>query len=313
MNKNLLTLAFLILLPFIGNSQDFVDALRYSSLRTEGTARSGGMGNAFGSLGGDFTAIGINPAGLGIYRSSEFAISPNFSFLEAKSVYLNNTASENDYRLGLGNVSYVGSFKTKAGNASGLVSANFGIGYNRIRDFNSMNLISGDNAGASFMDYIAENANANDWSDFYEELAWKTDVLQYDTQQKVYWHDLEEAGYGQSQRKSITKRGSLDEYTIGLGLNFNHKLYLGGSIGIADLYYSEATSLEEYDKDNSVPFLNDFAFDTYLRTYGTGVNFKLGAIFKPVNNLRIGASIATPTFYNLSDRFENLHGIIDYL
>jgi hypothetical protein len=303
MNKNLATLVILILLPFIGFSQDFVDALRYSSLRMEGTARSGGMGNAFGSLGGDFTAIGINPAGLGIYRSSEFAFSPNFGFLNTTSNYIGTTANENDYRMGLGNVSYVGTFKTKSNSTSGLVSVNFGIGYNRVKDFRSMNLISGHDAKASFMDYIAENANADDWSDFYEELAWKTDVLQFDTNQKVYWHDLQDAGYGQSQRKSIAKKGSLDEYTIGLGLNFNHKLYLGGSIGITDLFYSEASTLEEYDKDNSVPFLNSFAFDTHLRTYGTGVNFKLGAIFKPVNNLRLGASLATPTFYNLSDRF----------
>lgn len=303
MNKNFVTLAMLIVLPFIGVSQDFVDALRYSSLRMEGTARSGGMGNAFGSLGGDFTAIGINPAGLGIYRSSEFAFSPSFGYMNSSSNYIGTSANENDYRLGLGNVSYVGTIKTKSGSSSGLVSVNFGIGYNRAKDFRSLNLISGQNAQSSFMDYIAENANADDWSDFYEELAWKTDVLQFDTDQKVYWHDIQDAGYGQSQRKSIAGKGSMDEYTIGLGLNFNHKFYLGGSLGITDLFFSEATNLEEYDKDNSIPFMNNFAFGTHLRTYGTGVNFKLGAIFKPVNNLRLGASIATPTFYNLSDRF----------
>jgi hypothetical protein len=304
MNKNLLTISLLILLPFIGVAQDMVDALRYSSVRTEGTARSGSMGNAFGALGGDFTAVGINPAGLGIYRSSEFAVSPNFGFLKSSSNYLQNTASDNDYKMGLGNVSYVGTINTKSGNSSGLVSINFGIGYNRLKDFNNISLIEGHNAKASFMDYIAENANRDDWSDFYEELAWKTDVLLYDTNQKFYWHDLQDAGYGQSQRKSIVKKGSLDEYTLGIGLNFNHKLYLGGSLGITDLYYSESGLLEENDDKNTVPFLNNFSFDTYLRTYGTGFNFKLGAIFKPVNSIRLGASISTPTFYTLNDRFK---------
>jgi hypothetical protein len=304
MNKNLLTISLLIFLPFIGGAQDFVDALRYSSVKIEGTARSGGMGNAFGALGGDFTGVGINPAGLGIYRSSEFAVSPNFGFLKSSSMYLKNPASENDYKMGLGNVSYVGIFNTKGGNSSGLVSVNFGIGYNRLKDFNNLALIEGHNAKASFMDYIAENANLNDWSDFYEELAWKTDVLLYDTNQKVYWHDLQDAGYGQSQRKSIVKKGSLDEYTLGIGLNFNHKLYLGGSLGITDLYYSESGLLEENDEKNSIPFFNNFAFDTYLRTYGTGFNVKLGVIFKPVNSIRLGASLSTPTFYTLNDRFK---------
>jgi hypothetical protein len=304
MNKNLLIISLLIILPFVGGAQDFVDALRYSSLKLEGTARSGGMGNAFGALGGDFTAAGINPAGLGIYRSSEFAVSPNFGFLKSSSTYLNNPASDSDYKMGLGNVSYVGTIIPKSGNSIGLVSVNYGIGYNRVKDFNNLALIEGHNAKASFMDYIAENANMDDWSDFYEELAWKTDVLQYDTNQKVYWHDLQDAGYGQSQRKSIVKKGSLDEYTLGIGLNFNHKLYLGGSLGITDLYYSESSSLEEVDDKNIVPFLNNFAFDTYLRTYGTGFNFKLGAIYKPVNSVRLGASICTPTFYKLNDRFK---------
>jgi hypothetical protein len=304
MNKNLLTIGLLIILPCMVHAQDMVDALRYSSLKIEGTARSGAMGNAFGALGGDFTAVGINPAGLGIYRSSEFAVSPNFGFLKTNSTYLSNPASDSDYRMGLGNVSYVGTINTKAGSSSGLVSVNFGIGYNRLKDFNNRALIVGHNAKASFMDYIAENANFNDWSDFYEELAWKTDVLQYDTNQKVYWHDLQDAGYGQSQRKSIIKKGSLDEYTLGLGLNFNHKLYLGGSLGITDLYYSESGLLEENDDKNIVPFLNSFGFETYLRTYGTGFNFKLGAIYKPVNSVRLGVSLSTPTFYSLSDRFK---------
>jgi hypothetical protein len=303
MNRLFLSLGLCILLPLSGYSQDFVDALRYSSLKIEGTARSGGMGNAFGALGGDFTAVGINPAGLGIYRTSEFAISPNFGMWETKANYLGSTATENDYKIGLGNVSYVGTIKSKSGGSTGLVSVNFGLGYNRLKDFNSMSLIEGHNAKASFLDYVADNANANDWSDFYEELAWKTDVLLYDTNTKVYWHDAMDAGYGQSQRKSINKRGALDEYTLGLGLNFSHRLYLGASLGIDDLYYHEYSTLEEYDDKGKIPFLNSFDFNTSLRTLGTGFNFKLGAIFKPINSLRLGASLSTPTFFSLKDRF----------
>ena len=73
------------------------------------------------------------------------------------------------------------------------------------------------------MDHVASNANIGNWSDFYEELAWNTDLLLYDENNDVYWHDIEEGGYGQSQQKSISRQGSLDEYSIGMGLNFNHK------------------------------------------------------------------------------------------
>jgi hypothetical protein len=304
MNKNILAIGILILLPLWNMAQDFTDALRYSAVRMEGTARSGGMGNAFGALGGDFTAVGINPAGLGIYRSSEFSLTPNFGMTEVQANYSGSSASENNYKLAFNNVSYVGSFTSKKGSYSGLVSVNFGIGFNRLKDFNSMSLIETSNAKSSFMDYIADNANRNDWSDFYEELAWQTDLLLHDTVQNVYWHDTQDAGYGQSQRKSISKEGTLDEYTLAIGFNFNHKFYLGASLGINDLYYRESSTIREADDKNKIPYMNSFSFSSNLRTYGTGYNFKLGAIFKPVNQVRLGVSIATPTFFNMNDKFE---------
>jgi len=304
MKKIILAVVFISMLPFGAITQDFVDALRYSSVRIEGTARSGGMGNAFGALGGDFTAAGINPAGLGVYRSAEFAFSPGFGMNESNSRYLGNTLNENSYKLGFSNLSYVAALKTKSTNSGGLVSVNIGIGYNKMKDFHSYSIAEGNNAKSSFMDYIVDNANRNDWSDFYEELAWKTDILLYDTNQKEYWHDIRDAGYGQSQRKSFNRKGSLDEYTLGLGLNFAHRLYLGASLGITDLYFRELTTLSEWDKNNDIPFFNDYQFNTALRTIGTGYNLKLGVIYKPVNQIRLGASVSTPTFYNLSDDFE---------
>ncbi len=304
MNKNLLAIGLLILLPVWSGAQDFVDALRYSSAKIEGTARSGGMGNAFGALGGDFTAVGINPAGLGIYRSSEFAFTPNFGMTEVNSRYLGNSMTENDYKLRFNNISYVGAFNSKGGGSGSLVTVNFGLGFNRLKDFNSISIIEGFNADASFMDYITENANFDDWSEYYEELAWQSDLLLYDTEGKVYWNDIQDAGYGQSQRKSITREGSLDEYTLALSLNFNHRFYLGASLGIDDLYYKESSTLREKDDNNHIPYVNQYSFSSHLRTYGTGYNFKLGAIFKPVNEVRLGLSLATPTFFQMNDRFE---------
>jgi long-subunit fatty acid transport protein len=45
-------------------------------------------------------------------------------------------------------------------------------------------------------------------------------------------------------------------------------------------------------------------FNSFLRTSGTGYNGKLGLIFKPIHQIRLGASVHTPTFYNLHDVFE---------
>ncbi|MCC8034918.1 MAG: transporter, partial [Rikenellaceae bacterium] len=53
------------------------DLFRLSSTGTQfGTARSVAMGSAFTSLGADLVSMHINPAGLGMYQTSEIGITP---------------------------------------------------------------------------------------------------------------------------------------------------------------------------------------------------------------------------------------------
>ena len=59
----------------IANAQNEFDVLKLSTENLQRTARSLAMGNAFGGLGGDMSAISINPAGIGIYRKFEIAFS----------------------------------------------------------------------------------------------------------------------------------------------------------------------------------------------------------------------------------------------
>ena len=53
------------------------------------------------------------------------------------------------------------------------------------------------------------------------------------------------------------------------------------------------------------PFLifDKLIFRENLRTTGNGYTFKLGAIARPIDMLRIGFAYHLPTFYNLNDRF----------
>lgn len=303
MKRFLTVVTIIMLVPFLNQAQDLADALRYSGFQVQGTARSGGMGNAFGALGGDFTSVSINPAGIGLYRSGELTLTPTFGQTQVESSYLGSKMNDSKYNFSFNNISYVTAINTSNRSETGIISVNVGIGYNRLKDFNSTAIAEGHNVQGSFLDYVASNANIGDWSDYYEQLAWDTDLLLKDDN-NVYWHDVAEAGYGQSQQKSISKQGAIDEYSLALGLNFNHKLYLGASVGIMDIYYKETSQLTEWDKNNNIPYFNEMQFDSYLRTSGTGYNVKLGVIFKPTNEIRLGASIHTPTFYNLHDVFD---------
>lgn len=303
MKKYFAILAFVFIIPSIAYSQNMADALRYSGIQISGTARSGGMGNAFGALGGDFTSVSINPAGLGLYRSGEFSLTPTFGQTGITSSYLQNTMSDRKYNFSFDNISYVSSVNPRSFAGTVLTGITIGIGYNRLKDFNSNVLIGGDNAGSSILDNFASNANNGNWSDFYEELAWDTDLL-YKDDTDTYRHDMEYSSYGQSHQKTIVREGSMGEYSFSLGLNFNHKLYIGASLGIVDVYYKESSIHTEWDRNNSIASFNELQFNSILETTGTGYNGKLGIIYKPVNAVRLGISVHTPTFIFLNDIFE---------
>lgn len=323
MKKSIVILIITAFVPFMIQAQDMIDALRFSNFQVSGTARAGGMGNAFGALGGDFTSVSINPAGLGLYRSGEFSVTPKFNYSKIEGNYMNTTNEDSKYNFAMNNISYVTTIPTAMKSEAGIVSVNLGIGYNRLKDFNSNFMAGASGVGSSFLDDLIENANGKDvnngylWDDFYEELAYYNsetnsgaDLMYYDEDAGFWRSDIQQNpfdeeinNYPVSQLKTISKTGSIDEYTFAVGLNFNHNFYVGASLGIIDVYYRESTIYEEWDATGNIPTFESMEFDSYQRTTGTGYNFKLGIIYKPINEVRLGASIHTPTFYDMHDFF----------
>src|SRR5258705_6659478 len=83
-------------------AQEPADALRYSWLTQGGTARNQAIGGAGGSLGGEFSTMFVNPAGIGFYKTNEFVFTPNFAMQKTKSKYLGTSASvsKNNFNIG---------------------------------------------------------------------------------------------------------------------------------------------------------------------------------------------------------------------
>lgn len=61
-------------------AQTMTDALRLSQYGLNGTSNYISRAGAIGALGGDLTAASYNPAGLGIYTSSEFSLSSGLNW-----------------------------------------------------------------------------------------------------------------------------------------------------------------------------------------------------------------------------------------
>jgi len=63
------------------NAQVPDDALRTAWFTFNGSARYMSIGGVMGSLGGDITAAHVNPAGLGLYKTREYVLSPGFQLI----------------------------------------------------------------------------------------------------------------------------------------------------------------------------------------------------------------------------------------
>mgnify|MGYP001547934045 CR=1 FL=1 len=96
-----------LLLSVAARAQNETDALRYGELSTGATARSISLGGTGGSFGGDFSSLSINPAGLGVYRSSEVMITPTLRLNNARSTYFKNDTKDNNARMGISNFGVV--------------------------------------------------------------------------------------------------------------------------------------------------------------------------------------------------------------
>ena len=103
-----------------------------------------------------------------------------------------------------------------------------------------------------------------------------------------------------NQNLTINKEGFLNEYVFSFGANFNHKLYVGATIGMQDLYYNETST---YSEDGGFGY---FDYSKSASTRGFGYNFKLGVIYKPIPALRLGAAIHTPTFFDFKETYSDV-------
>ena len=114
-------------------AQGEMDAYKFSQYDISGTARYMSMGGAFGALGGDISSISTNPAGLGIYRSSEVLTTMSLSSVKAKTNWVGTKMDDSKTKFNFDNIAYVGYFPT--GNDEGVIGWDVGFSYNREKSF----------------------------------------------------------------------------------------------------------------------------------------------------------------------------------
>ncbi len=304
MKRNILTISLLALFAAGLYAQNEQDVLRYSFIQTGGTTRSLSMGGAIGAVGGDYAAANVNPAGLGIYRTGEFAFTGDYNTFSSKSWYLGEVMSDNGFKMGMSHFGLAMPLRFTRED-SPVKGITFGVGYNKLKDYGQNVTIKAFNYTNSLVDGFVRSANETDgqWDAFGDGLAWETYLIDYDSITGSYFSDFDNSHYGQLQRRTINTRGSLGEYDFSMGINFSDKLFFGATLGLQKVNYSEVWEHSEEDPNNDINFFNAFTYKNSLNTSGSGANLKLGLLAKPLEYLRVGVSIQTPTALKLQDNY----------
>jgi hypothetical protein len=312
MNKYILTaLSPIIPITILSNSasaQSILDAGKYGQTASFSTARSVGFGGALGSVGGDFGSVSVNPAGLGIYRSSEFMLTPGLRFSSADSKYTGSSIADNNVRFGFNNV---GAVFTEAASGKNYdkadwKSGSFAIGINRTADFSRTYNYEGSTNSSSASQYFEgdaynfPNSTSNDpGTPAY--LGYQSYLLG-----DFPYYTMVPYSAGINQKKTVQEKGGITELAISGGGNYRDKLMIGGTLGINFLNHRVNTSMYEETIDPAVSDSFDhFNYDERFKTNGAGVNLKLGAIYKFNDYFRAGLAFHTPTIYGLTEISSN--------
>jgi len=313
MKKSALILLILATALNTGLSQNADDALRFSQIFYNGTARFNSMGGAFTALGGDISSLNQNPAGLGVFRSSEISVSPQLYNFRSKTNFNGSYNSNYLYNFNLGQAGIVLNLVNNQ-SSSGLITLNFGYSYSLTNNFEETIKIDGKSEGSSILDFwkekidgIVDTTLVDDMNVADAYLAWYTyllDPLQgtNNTYGTVYTnYGRYSADYGKNITRLITNTGYSGEHAFALASNFSNKLFIGASLGITRVEYE--SKLEHSEKSDSVlaSGFRDFNYSYYYRNWGTGYSLKLGFIYKPIDPLRIGFSFQSPTLFRISE------------
>ena len=323
MKKVILLFITLFSLTYL-KAQDFTDALRFANDEINGTARFRAMGGAFGALGGDMSAININPASSVVFSQSEASFSLDYISVNNETNYYNDvrSTSENSFNLSQGG----GVFVYASNNPNTKWNKfSLGVAYDRTGNFNDSWTALGFNPSTSIAEYFrgfAEGLPLSDisilqgenLSEAYAEIG---SLFGFGNQQALLGYegflidpvsDTDDntsyinniVGGNYSQNYGLNSTGNSGKMAFNAAAEYNNVLQLGVNLNVHFLNYERNTIMNELNF-NAASVVDTAIFENFLRTTASGVSFQLGSIFKVTKEFRAGLTYQSPTWYNVSD------------
>ncbi len=332
------------------------EAVYYSRLQFAGPARTQGIAGANVALGADFGNLTSNPAGLGLFRQSEFHFTPGLGLGSADAVAdstgtdtgPSQNATKNSFHIAsVGAVFTNRLADTDA--SSDWRGGSFALGFSRLADFNAtfhyVNTVADSHSlfqalrepnGVSLLDKeghytgrmydsrlddINSQFSAKSYTNL-DGLAYGTYLTSFgdasvkipnprkpkqDTTIVVDKVDVTpglERNLPATQNVTLTRSGSVSQFDLGYGGSYKDRLYVGGAIGIVS---SNSNTVRDFSEaanpaDLTTSFGSLLLHDA-VKTTGTGVNARVGVIYRLNDALRLGGSVQTPTYIQFTDTY----------
>jgi hypothetical protein len=296
--------------------QNITDAMRFSQSDLSGTARFNAMSGAFGALGGDLSAINLNPAGSTVFANNQAGFTLRSFNLNNNVNYFGTKNTEIQSSLDINQAGAV--FVFESDEKSDWSKLALAINYESVNNLDNSVFSTGTNrnsvanyftsyANGIPLDYIS-NYNFEDltYNEQQAYLGYQSYIINpaVDSNANTVYYSAVPAGANYYQEHEFTSKG------------FNGKLVLNGAVQYKDLFsvglninthfvdYTQTTSFyERNDYTNSTTdyLVKRIRFNNQLYTYGSGFSLQVGTIIKPTKEIRLGLSYQTPTWYKLND------------
>ena len=236
----------------------------YSGSNFGGTAKFNSMAGSMGALGGDLSAISVNPAGTGVFITGDVSATLAVQGNKNNSNLFGKSFESSYNNTNLGQVGGVVSFETNSNSPWQFVNLAFNYSTKNLEDYvqtpgNSSikEAVQYDSGGATVNDFLVYNGHAYD------------------------------------------RTGTASNLNVSLGGNYENKIYVGAGLNFktAELEQSDFFQLQ---LQNLGEYANYHKQYTPYRESSNGFSASVGIIGKINNNIRLGAAIESPTFWNLT-------------
>lgn len=319
-------------------AQSAEDIIRYTQRSPSLGTRTAGMAGVGRAGINDPVSLNLNPAGLGWMQNSYFSIGGSSQKISDVSNFVpSNTGNSTTLnRSGITDADYVRKVNVSQG------SLVFGINWHQTNSFDRETNFMGTNSKSYLTDYFLPNNNdytidagtdkiigtsddVHKFGNTISQIAFETYAIDFDknlyaAQKYPYFGGMNRGTAAQSGYMS--EKGSMRELNFGGAWEASKNVMVGLSVGINSGALTYRRSFDEVDKDNANDGVAKYT-DTVtgeqltvdfksvnltenLDATISGVKARFGVSTKLTENLKVGASVESPTQYGIEEDYATI-------